>query len=62
MKASNIKVVGGSVGLVLFMLGLGFAADPLYDTFCRVTGYGGTTRIAAESARSGAGPGHRGPI
>ena len=49
MKASNIKVVAGSVGLVLFMLGLGFAADPLYDTFCRVTGYGGTTRIAAEA-------------
>jgi cytochrome c oxidase assembly protein subunit 11 len=28
------------------MLGLGFAADPLYDTFCKVTGFGGTTRIA----------------
>jgi len=29
------------------MLGLAFAADPLYDTFCRVTGFGGTTRVAA---------------
>ncbi len=28
------------------MLGLAFASKPLYDTFCRVTGFGGTTRIA----------------
>ena len=32
--------------LALGMLGLGLASKPLYDTFCRVTGYGGTTRIA----------------
>ena len=25
------------------MLGLSFAAVPLYDLFCRVTGFGGTT-------------------
>ena len=30
----------------LGMLGLGFAAVPLYDVFCRVTGYGGTTQRA----------------
>ncbi len=28
------------------MLGVAFAAKPLYDTFCRVTGFGGTTRRA----------------
>lgn len=28
------------------MMGLSFAAKPLYDTFCRVTGFGGTTRVA----------------
>lgn len=28
------------------MLGLGFASKPLYDTFCRVTGFGGTTQRA----------------
>lgn len=28
------------------MLGLGFAAVPLYDMFCRVTGFGGTTQRA----------------
>ena len=46
MKLSNAKVATVSVGIFLAMLGLGFAADPLYDTFCRVTGFGGTTRIA----------------
>jgi len=30
----------------LAMLGLGFASKPLYDAFCRVTGFGGTTRVA----------------
>ena len=28
------------------MLGLGYAAVPLYDLFCRVTGFGGTTQRA----------------
>ena len=32
------------------MLGLSFAAVPLYDLFCRVTGYGGTTQVAASDA------------
>ncbi len=32
--------------LVAAMLGISFAAEPLYNTFCRVTGFGGTTRIA----------------
>lgn len=31
------------------MLGLAYAAVPLYDWFCRVTGYGGTTAVAVES-------------
>ena len=31
-------------GVVLGMVGLSFAAVPLYDLFCRVTGYGGTTQ------------------
>ena len=28
--------------IVFFMLGLSFASVPLYDLFCRVTGYAGT--------------------
>ena len=34
------------ISIFLFMLGLSFAAVPLYDLFCRVTGFGGTTQNA----------------
>src|SRR3546814_10785789 len=34
------------------MVGLAYASVPLYDLFCRVTGFGGTTQVAtAESDR-----------
>ena len=33
----------------LAMLGLGYAAVPLYQLFCQVTGFGGTTQRASES-------------
>ncbi|AWW74212.1 cytochrome c oxidase assembly protein [Erythrobacter sp. KY5] len=33
----------------LAMLGMGYAAVPLYDLFCRVTGFGGTTQVASEA-------------
>ena len=36
----------------LAMLGLGYAAVPLYDLFCRVTGFGGTTQRATEQQAS----------
>ena len=36
-------------GVGLSMLALGFASKPLYDTFCKVTGYGGTTRYAEDN-------------
>jgi cytochrome c oxidase assembly protein subunit 11 len=29
------------------MVGVSFAAVPLYDLFCRVTGFGGTTQVAS---------------
>ena len=34
-------------GVIVGMLGLTAASVPLYDLFCRVTGYGGTTQVAA---------------
>jgi len=37
------------------MLGLGYAAVPLYDLFCRVTGFGGTTQVATEAEAISAG-------
>ncbi len=34
------------VGVVLFMGGMAWASVPLYDWFCRVTGYGGATSVS----------------
>ncbi|MEM6972410.1 MAG: cytochrome c oxidase assembly protein [Pseudomonadota bacterium] len=34
------------VGVAFGMLGMAYAAVPLYDWFCRVTGFGGTTQTA----------------
>jgi len=47
-NTANRKVVMGLSGAALAMLALGFASKPLYDAFCRVTGYGGTTRVAEQ--------------
>ncbi|MCK0149422.1 cytochrome c oxidase assembly protein [Marivita sp. S6314] len=33
-------------GVVLFMGAMAWASVPLYDWFCRVTGYGGSTNVA----------------
>lgn len=44
LKSSTIAWLAS--GVVLGMLALAFASKPLYDTFCRVTGFGGTTRVA----------------
>ena len=40
--ASNTRVVGICLGVVLGMAGMSYAAVPLYELFCQVTGYGGT--------------------
>ncbi len=44
------KTTVQATGVVLFMFGMGWAAVPLYDLFCRVTGYGGTTNTAAAAS------------
>ena len=36
-------------GIFVLMLGLSFAAVPLYDMFCRITGFGGTTQVSKEA-------------
>lgn len=41
----NIQVTAICGGVVLGMVGMAYAAVPLYDLFCRVTGYGGTTQL-----------------
>lgn len=40
----NKKVALIVVSVVAGMIGMAYAAVPLYDLFCRVTGYGGTTQ------------------
>jgi cytochrome c oxidase assembly protein subunit 11 len=48
MALSNRAIAAIAAAGVLGMLGAAFAADPLYDTFCKVTGFGGTTRMATD--------------
>ena len=36
-------------GIFVLMLGLSFAAVPLYDMFCRITGFGGTTQVSKKA-------------
>jgi cytochrome c oxidase assembly protein subunit 11 len=36
-----------TVGVVIVMTSLSFAAVPFYNWFCRVTGYGGTPQVAS---------------
>lgn len=40
------KTLTQTLAVVAVMGSLGFASVPLYDWFCRVTGYGGTTAVA----------------
>ena len=42
----NRKLAISLAGLVVVMVAAAYAAVPLYDLFCRVTGYGGTVRKA----------------
>ncbi|HSM42821.1 MAG TPA: cytochrome c oxidase assembly protein [Afifellaceae bacterium] len=51
-KQANRRIAVSLLGVVAIMVGLAYASVPLYDMFCRVTGYGGTTqRAEAESQR-----------
>ena len=45
----NARVALMAFAGALAMLGLGYAAVPLYEMFCRVTGFGGTTQVASQS-------------
>jgi cytochrome c oxidase assembly protein subunit 11 len=44
----NTQTALNVVAIVVGMMGLAYAAVPLYDLFCRVTGFGGTPMIATE--------------
>jgi cytochrome c oxidase assembly protein subunit 11 len=48
LQRSNARVGLYAALLALAMLGMGYAAVPLYEMFCQVTGFGGTTQRATE--------------
>ena len=38
-------------GIFILMLGLSYASVPLYEIFCKVTGFGGTTQVAKDAPK-----------
>ncbi len=48
-SARNRRVAVLCSALVAGMVGMSYAAVPLYEIFCQVTGYGGTTQVATDT-------------
>ena len=48
LKATRTALWCGA--LVMSMTALAFASVPLYDLFCRMTGFGGTPMVRTEAA------------
>ncbi|TWB32229.1 cytochrome c oxidase assembly protein [Nitrospirillum viridazoti] len=46
----NRRMLVGALTIVAGMVGLSFAAVPLYRVFCKATGFGGTTQVAERGA------------
>ena len=46
----NGVIVGACVAFVVGMVGMAYAAVPLYDMFCKVTGYNGTTKRVEQAS------------
>ena len=47
MTGGPRRTLALTIGVVVLMASLAWAAVPLYDWFCRVTGYGGATGVAS---------------
>ena len=50
MSRANTRTIVALVGVAGGMAAMAWAAVPLYDLFCRVTGYGGTTQQVATAS------------
>jgi cytochrome c oxidase assembly protein subunit 11 len=48
-EKSNVKTGLMAASIAVAMIGVGFAAVPLYRIFCQVTGFGGTTMKVSEA-------------
>ncbi|HVK90751.1 MAG TPA: cytochrome c oxidase assembly protein [Mycoplana sp.] len=49
-KVGNGTIVAVCLTFVVTMVGMAYAAVPLYDLFCKVTGYGGTTQRVEQAS------------
>ncbi|OHV85595.1 cytochrome c oxidase assembly protein [Ensifer sp. LCM 4579] len=47
---ANAAIVGACLAFVVGMVGMAYAAVPLYNMFCRVTGYNGTTQRVEQAS------------
>ena len=50
LKRRNRRTALGAGAFVCGMVGLAYASVPLYDMFCRATGYGGTVQVGGPAA------------
>lgn len=50
VRRRNRRTALAAFGVVAGMVGVSFAAVPLYDLFCRVTGFGGTPMVDGRQA------------
>lgn len=48
LERKNKRILSYAFLFVFFMVGMAYASVPLYDLFCRVTGFGGTTGTSVE--------------
>ena len=55
INQKNKRAITVMFGIVAGMVGLAYASVPLYDLFCRVTGFGGTTQISDVAAPGASG-------
>jgi cytochrome c oxidase assembly protein subunit 11 len=51
-RKKSWRVAASCFGLIALMVGLSYAAVPLYEMFCRVTGFGGTPQIAQQAPKN----------
>lgn len=49
-RISNLAIAGACLAFFGGMIGMSYAAVPLYQIFCQVTGYNGTTRRAEQAS------------
>jgi cytochrome c oxidase assembly protein subunit 11 len=49
-ERANGVIVGACLAFVVGMVGMAYAAVPLYNMFCRVTGYNGTTQRVEQAS------------